>query len=93
MAPELVSTILGFASLTGFFVLPMIWLTIWPATLLSPARVGLLLMTEVVVGLASAAVFSGEPFGWRESLGAALIVGAAVLELSGPQNTDSQSHS
>ena len=92
MAPELVSTILGFALLTGFFVLPMIWLTIWPATLLSPARVGLLLMTEVVVGLASAAVFSGERFGWRESLGAALIVGAAVLELSGPQDTDSHSH-
>lgn len=91
MAPELVSTILGFALLTGFFVLPMIWLTIWPATLLSPARVGLLLMTEVVVGLASAAAFSGEPFGWRESLGAALIVGAAVLELSGPQDTDSHS--
>ena len=88
MAPELVTTILGFALLTGFFVLPMIWLTIWPATMLSPARVGLLLMTEVVVGLASAAVFSGEPFGWRESLGAALIVGAAVLELSGPQDAN-----
>ena len=55
LAPELTSTILGFALLTGFFVLPMIWLTIWPATMLSPARVGLLLMTEVVVGLASAA--------------------------------------
>ena len=78
-----------FALLTGFFVLPMIWLTIWPATMLSPARVGLLLMTEVVVGLASAAAFSGEPFGWRESLGAALIVGAAVLELSGPQQDHS----
>lgn len=91
MAPELVTTILSFALLTGFFVLPMIWLTIWPATMLSPARVGLLLMTEVVVGLASAAVFSGEPFGWRESLGAALIVGAAVLELSGPQQENSAS--
>ena len=87
LAPDLVTSILGFALLTGFFVLPMIWLTVWPATMLSPARVGLLLMTEVVVGLASAAVFSGEPFGWRESLGAALIVGAAILELSGPQET------
>ncbi|MEP0943922.1 MAG: DMT family transporter [Rhizobiaceae bacterium] len=87
ISADMVFPVFGLAILIGFFVLPMIWLTVWPATLLSPARVGLLLMTEVVVGLASAALFSGEPFGWRESLGAALIVGAAVLELSGPQST------
>jgi drug/metabolite transporter (DMT)-like permease len=60
----------------------MIFLTIWPATLLTPARVGLLLMSEVVVGLISAAVFSGEPFGLREATGAVLIVSAAVLEIA-----------
>jgi drug/metabolite transporter (DMT)-like permease len=91
MAADLVVPVIGFALLTGLFVLPMIWLTVWPATLLSPARVGLLLMTEVVVGLVSAALFSGEPFGWRESLAAVLIVGAAVLELSGPQEVKSSS--
>lgn len=92
ISDEMIFPAFGLAILTGFFVLPMIWLTVWPATLLSPARVGLLLMTEVVVGLASAALFSGEPFGWRESLGAALIVGAAVLELSGPQTTHQASN-
>ena len=73
--------VLGIALLSALYVLPMIFLTIWPATKLSPARVGLLLMSEVVVGLASAAALSGEPFGLRELLGAILIVSAAVLEI------------
>ncbi len=77
-----------YAALSAIFVLPMLFLTIWPATLLSPARVGLLLMSEVVVGLFSAALFSGEPFGCRETLCAVLIVSAAVLELSPKRSGD-----
>jgi len=72
-----------FVVLAAVYVLPMTWLTVWPATLLSPARVGLLLMSEVVVGLVSAALLANEPFGWREVMGAVLIVGAAVVELTG----------
>ncbi|WP_282118246.1 DMT family transporter [Ruegeria atlantica] len=72
---------LQFVLLSAFYTLPMVFMTIWPATKLSPARVGILLMSEVVVGLASAAAFSGEPFGLRELLGAILIVSAAVLEI------------
>lgn len=79
-----------YAAVSAVFVLPMLFLTIWPATMLSPARVGLLLMSEVVVGLVSAALLSGEPFGWREALGAVLIVGAAVLELM-PRRSSFQS--
>ncbi len=81
-ARSVVLEILPFAAISAVYVLPMILLTIWPATKLSPARVGLLLMSEVVVGLASAALFSGEPFGWREFLGATLIVSAALLEMT-----------
>ena len=76
-----------YLALSLIFVLPMLFLTIWPATLLSPARVGLLLMSEVVVGLFSAALFANEPFGWQEFLGATLIVGAAVLELTPSRRT------
>lgn len=72
----------AYAFLSALFVLPMLFLTIWPATLLTPARVGLLLMSEVVVGLFSAALLSGDPFGWRECAGALLIVVAAVLEIT-----------
>ncbi|MEM8595667.1 MAG: DMT family transporter [Pseudomonadota bacterium] len=77
---------LPLAFLAGAYIVPVIWLTIWPASLLSPGRVGLLLMSDVVVGVATAAAFAGELFGWREAFGTILIVGAsavAVLERQG----------
>ena len=81
MVGQLVVRIGPIALLSALYTLPMIFLTIWPATKLTPARVGLLLMSEVVVGLISAAAFSGEPFGLREFFGATLIVSAAFLEV------------
>jgi len=74
--------VLPYVVLSALFVVPMIFLTIWPATLLTPARVGLLLMSEVIVGFISAGLFAGEPFGWREMAGAVLIVSAALIEVS-----------
>lgn len=65
------------------YILPMLFLTIWPASLLTPGRVGVLLMSEVFVGVFSAGMFAGETFGWREGLGAALIVSAALVEVLG----------
>lgn len=65
----------------GLYTLPMFFLTIWPARLISPARVGILLMGEVVVGVGSAALLSGEPFGLREALGTLLILSAAAVEI------------
>ncbi len=59
-----------------------VFVILWGATLLSPVRIGLLLMGEVVVGVASAAVLADEPFGWRELAGTVLIVTAAILEVS-----------
>ena len=38
-------------------------------------------VSEVVVGLFSAALFANEVFGWREFIGALFIVSAAVIEL------------
>jgi len=67
--------------LAGIYTLPMLFLTIWPATLISPARVGILLMGEVVVGVGSAAMLSGEPFGLREAIGTLLILSAAAVEI------------
>ena len=72
----------------ALFVLPMVLLTVWPSSVLTPARVGLILMTEVVVGLTSAALFAGEPFGAREAAGAALIVLAAFIEVAGHRKSD-----
>lgn len=60
---------------------PTNFLILWGSQRVNPGRVGILLMTECVVGTASAALFSGEPFGWREAVGTLLILGAGVVEL------------
>lgn len=78
---QAIQTALPVALMVSLFVLPMIFLTLWPAALLSPGRVGLLLMGEVVVGIGSAAWLSGEPFGMREFIGASLIASAGLVEV------------
>ena len=75
------------ALVVGLFMLPMLFLTIWPATRLSPGRVGILLMSEVVVGVVSAALFAGEVFGVREVIGTLLILAAGAVEVLGRQTT------
>jgi drug/metabolite transporter (DMT)-like permease len=72
--------------LIAMLMLPITWLTVWPATLLSPGRVGMLLLAEVLVGVTSAALLLDEPFGIRELSGAALIVSAGVVEVMRQQN-------
>jgi drug/metabolite transporter (DMT)-like permease len=68
-------------SMVALLMLPITYLTIWPTTLLSPGRVGMLLMAEVVVGVGSAAMLTDEQFGLRESIGTLLILAAAVVEV------------
>ena len=69
--------------LLAFYMLPMLFLTVWPASVLTPGRVGILLMSDLVVGVASAAAWAGEPFGWREMAGSTLIISAAAIEVLG----------
>ena len=57
------------------------WGILWGARLISPGRAGLLLMMEVITGLASAAVLAGESFGMHQAVGSALIVAAALVEV------------
>ncbi len=57
------------------------WGILWGARFLSPGRAGLLLMMEVITGLASAALLAGEPFGTTQAAGSALIVAAALAEV------------
>ena len=74
--------------LVALLMLPITYLTIWPATLLSPGRVGMLLMVEVIVGVASAAMLTNEDFGLREFAGALLIISAGVVEVLRPQRIE-----
>lgn len=53
----------------------------WAAPRLDPARVGILLMSEVLVGTASAALLAGERLSPFELIGGALVLVAGVLEV------------
>lgn len=81
--------LVGTAPLLGLTVavavLPATFLTLWGAARLSAARVGILLMGEIVVGVASAALLTDEPFGARELIGTILILSAGLLEVAGRQ--------
>ena len=75
-------------ALIAIVMLPITWLTIWPATVLSPGRVGMLLLTEVLVGVLSAAFLLDEPFGMREIAGSVLIIAAGLVEVLRQQTID-----
>ncbi len=61
-------------------VIPGTYASLWGPKFLNPGVVGLLFMTEIVVGAISAALLAGEPFGVREAVGVVLIAGASLLE-------------
>jgi drug/metabolite transporter (DMT)-like permease len=70
------------------FVPPNV-LVLWASQRIDPGRVGVLLMTEALVGSFSSAMLSGEDFGMLKGLGAVLIIAAGFLEILGrpPQAT------
>lgn len=75
-------TMIAFLGVFAIYLVPMCWLTIAPARVLTPARVGILLMSEVVIGALSAAFFSGQPFGIAEVIGTVLIITAGLIEVN-----------
>ncbi len=70
------------------WMLPVVWLTIYGASRLEPGRAAVLFMLEIAVALGSAALVAGEPFGGREALGALLIAGAGLLEVTAGASGD-----
>ena len=64
----------------ALLVLPGTYASLWGPKFLSPGVVGLLFMTEIVVGAICVALLAGEPFGIREVTGVILIAGASMLE-------------
>lgn len=65
---------------TAFLVLPGTYASLWGPKFLSPGVVGLLFMTEIVVGVITVALLAGEPFGLREMIGVALISSGSMVE-------------
>jgi drug/metabolite transporter (DMT)-like permease len=60
---------------------PPNFLVLWAAQRIDPARVGILLMTEVLFGSLSAAILSGQPFSLADGIGTALIIAAGLIEV------------
>ncbi|UCE86321.1 MAG: DMT family transporter [Deltaproteobacteria bacterium] len=84
--------LLAFALL---WMLPVIALTVYAARYVDPGRFAILLMFEIVVGLATAALLTDEPFGARELAGAILVMGAIAVEIGAvrPQSRNLRSSS
>jgi drug/metabolite transporter (DMT)-like permease len=53
----------------------------WAAVRLDPARVGILLMTEVIFGALTAALFAGENLSFSEMIGGFLVILCGLLEV------------
>jgi drug/metabolite transporter (DMT)-like permease len=60
--------------------MPSTYASLWGPKHLNPGVAGLLFMPEVVIGVASAALLAGEPFGAREGIGVMLIIAASLLD-------------
>ena len=87
--PNLLRDVWVWVFVIAILMFPMTFLTIWPTTLLSPGRVGMLLMADVVAGVISAAILTEETFGYRELIGTVLIVSAGIVEVMRQQTIES----
>lgn len=64
-------------------IIPMMWALLWASQLIDPARLGILLQMEAIVGITSAALFAGEPYGLRELTGTLLVLSAGFVDIYG----------
>jgi len=69
------------AVIAVIWVVPSLLLSFWGAARLSPTRASMLFMVEVVVGVATAAIWAGSAIGWRELVGGAIIISAGLVEI------------
>jgi len=75
--------VLGLIVYALAMIVPINWLWLWSAKYLPPSRVSLIFSLEAVVGIITAALLAGEPFGWREAIGSLLVVGSTVIDVLG----------
>jgi drug/metabolite transporter (DMT)-like permease len=67
--------------LTAGVLIPVMTGIYWGSRQVDPGRLGILLQIEAVVGILSAALFAGEPFGLRQATGSILVIGAGFVEV------------
>ena len=91
-APSLEEVRMALGWLLVFIVvyLPSMFFLFWSTQRISPTRVGILLMSEIIFGVVSAALLSNEPFGWIQGIGVVLIVSAAIVDTLAQQDLHSE---
>jgi drug/metabolite transporter (DMT)-like permease len=78
--PRIQSELIWLIPFSAVVIVPAAFATVYGPSQLNPGVSGLLFMTEISVTAISAAIFSGEPFGWRECAGVTLITIAGMME-------------
>lgn len=63
------------------YLIPIMWGLYWGSRYVDPARLAILFQLEVIIGIGSAALLTGEPFGIREMIGGLLVVSAGLVEV------------
>lgn len=81
---NLIDTLPWLIPVLMIIVLPGVFAIMWGTPHLNPGVAGLLYMTEISVGAATAAIWAGEPFGLREITGIVLITLAGLVEVIMP---------
>ncbi|MEM7029787.1 MAG: DMT family transporter [Chloroflexota bacterium] len=84
---ELIKLTPWFILMAVGFLIPVMGGIYWGSRHVDPGRLGILLQLEAIVGIGSAAIFAGEPFGIQQALGAILVISAGLVEVI-PTNTE-----
>ncbi len=74
-------------------VLPSTAIIFWSPSRIGTGVFGILILSELVVGVISAALLTDETFGWREATGASLILLAGIYEVASNSSTQTTSTS
>lgn len=67
--------------LSIFFFIPTNAIISWAPTQISTGLFSILILSEIIFGTVSAALWAGEPFGYREVIGSLCILTAGILEV------------
>ena len=68
--------------LSLLFVIPTTAIVFWSPSKIGTGIFGILILSELVVGVISAALLTDESFGWREVIGTSMILAAGIVEVA-----------
>jgi drug/metabolite transporter (DMT)-like permease len=68
-------------ALSVAFLIPSNAILFWGAVRIGPGKFGILILSEIIIGMISAALLTEESFGWREVIGGAMIMTAGLSEI------------